>query len=138
MAMEDPPFENRAIRETLDHTYQEQAARFLDFVRSTAAAAGLRCHTVVAVDAHPYNAIVDTANEHRCDLIVMTARHHHGLASLVMRSEAERVLHRSSIPVLTFRALMSADHPDHADRKPVNWLETFREYSGRDNPAARP
>jgi hypothetical protein len=29
-----------------------------------------------------------------------------------MGSEASRVLHRSSIPVLTFRAIMSADHPD--------------------------
>ncbi|MSQ73899.1 MAG: hypothetical protein EXR27_21920 [Betaproteobacteria bacterium] len=29
-----------------------------------------------------------------------------------MGSEAERVLHRTSIPILMFRALMSADHPD--------------------------
>jgi nucleotide-binding universal stress UspA family protein len=31
---------------------------------------------------------------------------------LIMGSEASRVLHRSSIPVLTFRGIMSADHPD--------------------------
>ena len=41
-----------------------------------------------------------------------TSRHRKGLASLVMGSEATRVLHRVSIPVLVFRALMSADHPD--------------------------
>ena len=45
----------------------------------------------------------------------MTSRNRKGLASLILRNEASRVLHRSSIPVLVFRAVMSADHPD---RKP--------------------
>ena len=73
---------------------------------------GVRCETVVATDDHPYDAIVTTANEHHCDLIIMTARYRRGLAALLMGSEAERVLHRTSIPVLMFRALMSVDHPD--------------------------
>ena len=91
---------------------RERAAGVLDFVQKTADAAGVVCHTVVATNAHPYDAIVDTANKRGCDLIVMTARHRKGLASLVMGNEASRVLHRASIPVLTFRAIMSADHPD--------------------------
>jgi nucleotide-binding universal stress UspA family protein len=44
----------------------------------------------------------------------MTARYRKGLAALIMGSEASRVLHRSSIPVLVFRALVSADHPEKA------------------------
>jgi nucleotide-binding universal stress UspA family protein len=72
------------------------------------------CDTVIAQRQHPYDAIVDTANQRGCDLIVMTARHRKGLVSLIMGNEASRVLHRASIPVLTFRALMSADHPDKA------------------------
>jgi len=91
---------------------QERAIRFLDFVQKSADAAGVKCDTVVATNAHPYDAIVDTANKRGCDLIVMTARSRKGLVSLVMGNEASRVLHRASIPVLTFRALMSADHPD--------------------------
>ena len=39
------------------------------------------------------------------------------LAALIMGSEASRVLHRASIPVLVFRALMSADHPDKTPPK---------------------
>jgi hypothetical protein len=35
-----------------------------------------------------------------------------------MGNEATRVLHRASIPVLTFRALVSVDHPDKAKMKP--------------------
>jgi nucleotide-binding universal stress UspA family protein len=72
---------------------------------------------MIAKGQHPYDAIVDTANERGCDLIVMTARYRKGLVSLIMGNEASRVLHRASIPVLTFRGIMSADHPDKKLRK---------------------
>ena len=85
---------------------------FLEFVQQTADKVGVPCDTIVATNDRPYNAIVNTANERGCDLIVMTARYRKGLSSLIMSSESTKVLHRASIPVLTFRALMSADHPD--------------------------
>ena len=100
---------------TLDKVERDEyvrAAHFLDFVQKTAAMARVPCETVVATSDHPYDAIVDAANEHHCDLIIMTARNRRGLAALLMGSEAERVLHRTSIPILMFRALMSVDHPD--------------------------
>ncbi len=100
------------MEEQMDKQARDQAASFLDFVHKAADAAGVPCETLVAKGNHPYDAIVDTANARGCDLIVMTARYRKGLAALLMGSEASRVLHRSSIPVLTFRALMSADHPD--------------------------
>ncbi len=96
---------------------RERATSFLSFVQKTADVAGVPCETVIAKNLHPYDAIVDTANERGCDLIVMTARNRKGLAAVLMGSEASRVLHRSSIPVLTFRAIMSADHPDKALQK---------------------
>ena len=100
------------VDENMDEQARVQAERFLGFVQSSADAAGVPCTTLIAQGRHPYDAIVDAANERGCDLIVMTARHRKGLVSLVMGNEASRVLHRASIPVLTFRALMSADHPD--------------------------
>ncbi len=106
------------IDENMDAQAREQATRFLTFVQRAADAAGVPCDTLIAEGRHPYDAIVDVANERGCDLIVMTARHRKGLVSLIMGSEASRVLHRASIPVLTFRALMSADHPDKASPKP--------------------
>ena len=105
--MSDAVMDEKVLEEA-----RERAARFLAFVQQSADAAGVRCDTVVATSAHPYDAIVDTANKRGCDLIVMTARNRRGLVSLVMGNEASRVLHRASIPVLVFRALMSADHPD--------------------------
>ena len=104
--------ESPGIDENMDEQARAQAARFLAFVQRTAEAAGVPCDTLMAKGQHPYDAIVDAANERGCDLIVMTARHRKGLVSMIMGSEASRVLHRASIPVLTFRALMSADHPD--------------------------
>jgi gluconolactonase len=100
------------VDENMDEQAREQATRFLAFVQRAADEAGVPCETMIAKGQHPYDAIVDTANARGCDLIIMTARHRKGLVSLIMRSEASRVLHRASIPVLTFRALMSADHPD--------------------------
>ncbi|MBI4191884.1 MAG: universal stress protein [Betaproteobacteria bacterium] len=103
--------------EKVEEEARARAASFLVFVQKTAAAAGVPCDTVVATNDHPYDAIVNTANERGCDLIVMTSRYRRGLVSLIMGNEASRVLHRASIPVLTFRALMSVDHPDKATPK---------------------
>ena len=100
------------LDESMDEQAREQAKRFLTVVQDAAKAAGVPCDTLVAKGRHPYDAIVDVANERGCDLIVMTSRYRKGLVSLIMGSEASRVLHRAAIPVLTFRALMSADHPD--------------------------
>jgi len=106
------------IDENLDEQAREQATRFLAVVQTAADEAGVPCETMIAKGQHPYDAIVDTANERGCDLIVMTARYRKGLVSMVMGNEASRVLHRASIPVLTFRALMSVDHPDKAKMRP--------------------
>jgi nucleotide-binding universal stress UspA family protein len=99
-------------QKVIEDEAHERAEKFLAFVRRAADAAGVPCETMVATNDHPYDAIVNAANERKCDLIVMTSRCRKGLASLLMGSESTRVLHRASIPVLTFRALMSADHPD--------------------------
>jgi len=106
------------MEENMDAQVREQAEKFLAFVKQAADNAGVPCETVIAKGKHPYDAIVDVANERGCDLIVMTSRYKKGLGALIMGSEAGRVLHRASIPVLTFRGLMSADHPDKAVSKP--------------------
>jgi nucleotide-binding universal stress UspA family protein len=117
MLLASEGMESASVDENMDEQARAQAARFLAFVQRTADAAGVPCDTLIAKGQHPYDAIVDTANERGCDLIVMTARHRKGLVSLIMGNEASRVLHRASIPVLTFRAIMSADHPDKSLQK---------------------
>jgi nucleotide-binding universal stress UspA family protein len=106
------------MQEKAEQEARTRAENFLAFVQKTAAAAGVPCDTVVATNYRTYDAIINTANERACDLIVMTARYRKGLVSLILGSESSRVLHRASIPVLMFRALMSADHPDKTAPKP--------------------
>lgn len=96
---------------------RDRGNNFLEAVKKIATAQGVACDTVMATNSQPFDAIINTANERGCDLIVMTSRYRKGLAALIMGSEASRVLHRASIPVLVFRALMSADHPDKTPPK---------------------
>ena len=116
MLIASDEIQSPGLDENMDEQARAQANRFLAFVQRAADAAGVPCETLIAKGQHPYDAIVDTANARGCDLIVMTARHRKGLASMIMRNEATRVLHRASIPVLTFRGIMSADHPDKAEK----------------------
>lgn len=106
------------LDENVEERDRERAESFLAFVQKTADAAGVPCDTVILKGMHPYDAIVDAANARGCDLIVMTSRYRKGLVSMLLGSEASRVLHRASIPVLTFRALISADHPDKTAKQP--------------------
>lgn len=111
-AFEDYTYPDRFAQEQLEGDDHAQAEDFLEFVRKTALLADVQCEAVVATNDSPYDAIVSAANEHNCDLIIMTSRFRQGLVSLIMSSETERVLHRTSIPVLIFRALVSAEHRD--------------------------
>jgi nucleotide-binding universal stress UspA family protein len=48
----------------------------------------------------PWRAILDAAKKQSCDLIVMASHGRHGLASLILGSEAQKVLTHSKLPVL--------------------------------------
>ena|SRR5688572_22647532 len=112
LTMADDTSFDPAVQEKMVEEARVHAESFLAFVKKAAAARNVPCEVVIATNSQPFDAIVNAANERGCDLIVMTSRYRRGLASLIMGSEAKRVLHRASIPVLVFRAVMSADHPD--------------------------
>ena len=112
LTMADDTSFDPTVREKMDEEARAHAEKFLAFVKKTADSQGVPCDVVIATNSQPFDAIINTANERGCDLIVMTSRYRKGLVSLIMGSEASRVLHRASIPVLVFRAVMSADHPD--------------------------
>ena len=112
LTMADDTSFDPTVREKMDEEARAQAEKFLAFVKKTAQAQNVPCDVVIATNSQPFDAIINTANERGCDLIVMTSRYRKGLVSLIMGNEAGRVLHRASIPVLVFRAVMSADHPD--------------------------
>ena len=80
------------------------AAKYLNVANEAALAAGVRCDTMHVEHGHPYLAIIETASQKSCDLIVMASHGRRGISAIVLGSEAVKVLTHSTIPVLVFRA----------------------------------
>jgi nucleotide-binding universal stress UspA family protein len=79
------------------------AAKWLAYVQDVSAAAGVSCEIVHAEHEHPYKAIIDTATDRGCDLIVMASHGRRGISAIVLGSETVKVLTHSAIPVLVYR-----------------------------------
>lgn len=87
--------------------YEESVAAgaraLLERASAEAGQSGLAAETVHVVDPQPYMAIIDTAKERGCDLIVMGSHGRRGIAGLLLGSETSKTLTHSSIPVLVYR-----------------------------------
>jgi nucleotide-binding universal stress UspA family protein len=79
-----------------------QTRKYLENVQSDAESAGVECSTLCIEHDKPYEAIVETAKSHGCDLVVMAS---HGLRgiSAILGSETLKVLTHSSVPILVYR-----------------------------------
>lgn len=79
-----------------------QTAKYLDSIRNEAAEAGVACSALRVEHDKPYEAIVDTAKNNGCDLVVMAS---HGLrgVSAILGSETLKVLTHSAVPILVYR-----------------------------------
>ncbi len=78
----------------------EQAVKKLD---DQASAAGVSCVTLTKRAVHPYEEIISTAQENKCDVIWMASHGRRGLDKLLLGSETQRVLAHSTIPVMVYR-----------------------------------
>ena len=65
--------------------------------------AGVQVETVRQSNDHPWEAIVHTAKDKQCDLIVMASHGRRGVSALVLGSETQKVLTHSTVPVLVVR-----------------------------------
>lgn len=77
--------------------------KYLRAVEDAAAAANVPCDVVQKTHDDPYRAIIETAKEKGCDLIVMASHGRKGVTALVLDSETTKVLTHSKIPVLVCR-----------------------------------
>lgn len=86
-----------------DRRSAEYAETCLSKVREIAAGLGTACETTHAKSAHPYAAILAAARDRRCDLVVVGSHGRRGIESIVLGSEASKLLVHSHLPVLVYR-----------------------------------
>jgi nucleotide-binding universal stress UspA family protein len=65
---------------------KKHAASVLDRVANAAKQAGVPCDTVQVEDVQPYEAIIATATDRGCDLMVMASHGCSGLSAVVLGS----------------------------------------------------
>ena len=82
---------------------RDKAQAILQPAAERARAAGVEADTAYAQCDHAYEAIVEAARSHCCDLILMSSHGREGLAELWYGSETRGVLAHSSIPTLVYR-----------------------------------
>jgi nucleotide-binding universal stress UspA family protein len=78
-------------------------ASVLDRVTNAAKQAGVACGTIQVQDAQPHEAIIATATDQGCDLIVMASHGRSGLSAMVLGSVTSKVLTYAKSPVLVCR-----------------------------------
>ncbi len=88
---------------TFSERIAEEACGHLDKLAEAASAAGVPFDRCSSTFPAPYLGIIDAAERHGCDVILMASHGRRGLTSLLLGSETQRVLVHSKIPVLVYR-----------------------------------
>jgi nucleotide-binding universal stress UspA family protein len=87
----------------LEAAQEQTAKKVLAEAQAQAATAGVVCDTLFLNNAAPSDAIVQTAQERGCDLIVMASHGRRGVKRMMLGSQTAEVLAHSTIPVLVIR-----------------------------------
>lgn len=82
---------------------RKQAMKVLEPALATAAAAGVKAEGLHVIDRYAADAILETAAERNCDLIVMASHGRRGLSRALLGSQTAEVLARATVPVLVIR-----------------------------------
>lgn len=79
------------------------AEKILSTAKTAAQGAGVKCETIQVRDRAPAEAIIETADQKGCDLIVMASHGRRGLNRIILGSVTTEVLAYSKVPVLVLR-----------------------------------
>ena len=82
---------------------RDAAEKTLADVKAAAERLGVDAETVHVPQAHPAEAIVETARNRDCGLIVMASHGRRGIRHLLLGSQTSEVLSNSPVPVLVVR-----------------------------------
>ncbi|KAB2903367.1 MAG: universal stress protein [Burkholderiaceae bacterium] len=90
-------------RELFETQTRARADTILGHVKHIADEEGVPCDLVAVANDRPYDAIIHTARERGCDLILMASHGRRGIEGFLLGSETHKVLTHSKIPVLVHR-----------------------------------
>ena len=79
---------------------KKHAASALDRVANAAKEAAVSRETIQVENVQPHEAIIATAEDKGCDLIVMSSHGLSGLSAIVLGSVTNKVLTHTKVPVL--------------------------------------
>ncbi|MGB3390784.1 MAG: universal stress protein [Pseudaminobacter sp.] len=97
------PLHSPATLGSWSEAQARHAEAALNLARDAATKVGVTIETVQANRHSPAEAIVETAKELGCDLIVMASHGRRGVSRLLLGSQAAEVVHSSTVPVLVIR-----------------------------------
>jgi nucleotide-binding universal stress UspA family protein len=89
--------------EKITEEIDQEERKFLDGAIEVATALGVETEIAYVADLEPYQAIIRVCEEQKCDLIVMGTRIRHGIPGYLVKSETQKVLAHTEIPVLVVR-----------------------------------
>jgi nucleotide-binding universal stress UspA family protein len=82
---------------------KEIAQKMVSEIVKRAKEKGVDCDGLVVVGDHPYEEIINNAENRKCDLIMMASHGRRGFDAVLLGSETVKVLTHSKIPVLVVR-----------------------------------
>jgi nucleotide-binding universal stress UspA family protein len=89
--------------EEFNAAMQKRAQKYLSVISDAARTANVPCVLANVVSDNPYEAILQTAKERNCDLIIMASHGRRGIKGVLLGSETQKVLVHTNIPVLVYR-----------------------------------
>jgi nucleotide-binding universal stress UspA family protein len=97
----------KSVHTKIEKEHEEEATeiaqKMISALTKRAKADGVECDGLVVVGDHPYVEIINSAEERKCDLIMMASHGRRGLDAVLLGSEAVKVLTHTKIPVLVVR-----------------------------------
>jgi nucleotide-binding universal stress UspA family protein len=91
------------VRERWEEQMIERAKKVLDGICADAKKSGVECQSLHVFGDAPYEAIIEAAEKHGCDVIAMGSHGHGGVKQFFVGSETTRVLSHTKIPVMVYR-----------------------------------
>jgi nucleotide-binding universal stress UspA family protein len=97
--------ETSRLEQLAEHNEQveKHAASVLSRAADAAKQAGVPCDTLQVANAQPYEAIIATASDRGCDVIVIASHGRGGLSAVVLGSVTNKVITHTKTPILVYR-----------------------------------